>query len=565
MSKTENIKIPGTVERKEFVIKLDKEISECHKKGLCYSIQNEKNAPMNVKKDENLLEYTIEKSKNASDNHTNNWNKNIDNVTGYLKLPGLIKTGELKGLYVNIIDIDNEKAYKLFLGNESLEQITEKYKWVEQHKEPYYRTHITLVTTKPLPYLNERIVVNPKTGEILGIGVFSQHNQWVTGLHSINVKSGNIWELVDGGTKSYEVLTDEQYNEIYERIEGICKHHGITYGEGTTETLGSGFKQQQNEEQSGFNQQEEAQQQDEEFDLPTTNFIKYVVSCFLPYYVEPNRDKIVFNLSGMFAKEKISIKITKKIVETFIERTNDTDSSRIPTIVNSYKKADEGKKVEGFSGLKLYLGEELAEKFIDTVEEFTKNCHEKNRNEDIYEVASQYLISKFPMLTIRDTLEDDKDNILIYNNGYYSKQKSIEEIIFSVYSYDFKPYEAKYITYYLKFANIVDREDCDKNLHLINVKDGMYNYKSKELLPHDPKYLSLIQLPIKYDVTKKCPRFLKFIKESVAEPDQENLLNSIAYIPYRHNKKEIVNFLLGEGYNGKSLLLKGLSDYIFGK
>lgn len=51
-------------------------------------------------------------------------------------------------------------------------------------------------------------------------------------------------------------------------------------------------------------------------------------------------------------------------------------------------------------------------------------------------------MSKFPTLTIRD----NKDEILIYNNGYYSnKINDIREIIHSLYHYEFKQNEVNEI------------------------------------------------------------------------------------------------------------------------
>jgi hypothetical protein len=51
-------------------------------------------------------------------------------------------------------------------------------------------------------------------------------------------------------------------------------------------------------------------------------------------------------------------------------------------------------------------------------------------------------MSKFPILTI----QDNKDEILIYNNGYNSnKENDIREIIHSLYHYDFKQNEVNEI------------------------------------------------------------------------------------------------------------------------
>jgi len=55
-------------------------------------------------------------------------------------------------------------------------------------------------------------------------------------------------------------------------------------------------------------------------------------------------------------------------------------------------------------------------------------------------------------------------------------------------------------------------EELNKDYHLINFKNGLYNTKTKKLEPHDPKYLQTIQLNCNYDAKVQEPTtWLKFI------------------------------------------------------
>lgn len=558
---------------KEFREKLeDTNIIYC-RMGVPVCLFNNEGKPINVPPNTDLKNYTVKDSINAIKDNANDWkNRSMYNINGIYVLTGLVKEGKLNGKYFIGIETDTEKAYNTLLNGTTIEDFVAKFKWVEHHTKPYYKIHIFVVTDKPLPYLKETTIVD-KDGNSLGLGVFSEHNQWFASSPSVNHRSNCPWELLPNGIKSLDVLSDELYNELYQRIEHLCKTiGGFDYGkEIKPPVIYKEEKTAQEGNQSNNNTTNINDEVSDFYDTPTTNFCEYVTSCFVPYFEEPNRDKIVFILSGFFAKERINIKITKKIVELLQEKHNEKFDirdreiigSRTRVIVNSYKKVDNGDKVEGYSAIKVILGEELSEQLEERVQGFCKFYNTESRIQDLYEVTALDIMSNYPTLTLRESLNsDNKDEILIYNNGYYNKEKSIKEIIHSLYPFEFKRNDVNEIVEYIKYANVVNREACDTNLHIINTENGLYNYKSKELLPHDPKYPSLIQIPIAYDKTKKCPNFLKFINESVTPSDRGNCLNGLAYIFHRRNDKEVLNFLVGEGYNGKSLLISVMTHLL---
>ena len=41
-----------------------------------------------------------------------------------------------------------------------------------------------------------------------------------------------------------------------------------------------------------------------------------------------------------------------------------------------------------------------------------------------------------------------------------------------------------------------NREDFDKDLNIINMKNGLYNIQTGEFREHSPDYLSMIQIPV---------------------------------------------------------------------
>ena len=96
---------------------------------------------------------------------------------------------------------------------------------------------------------------------------------------------------------------------------------------------------------------------------------------------------------------------------------------------------------------------------------------------------------------------------------------------------------------------------------LINLKTGMFNTSDYQLLSHDPKYCSTIQIPIAYDPDASCPRFTQFVHE-VMDGDAERIavLQELAgYLLVPENPIHKAFFLYGEGANGKSIFLEILT------
>jgi len=124
--------------------------------------------------------------------------------------------------------------------------------------------------------------------------------------------------------------------------------------------------------------------------------------------------------------------------------------------------------------------------------------------------------------------------------GRDSRTKRIEEVIDLVTEFSKKPYE----------------ETNKEALVLINVKNGMLNWRTGELLPHDPKYHSLIQVPVEWKPDIESETLNKFLT-AVVPADEIPVLEEFAgylLIPDTGFAKCLV--FVGEGGNGKSTVLR---------
>ena len=99
-------------------------------------------------------------------------------------------------------------------------------------------------------------------------------------------------------------------------------------------------------------------------------------------------------------------------------------------------------------------------------------------------------------------------------------------------------------------------------MDLVNVENGMVRVEDGVLLPHDPKYLSVVQLPVWYDPAAACPNIEAFVASTFPN-DAHTLaweIPGVLMVPATWLQKAIL--LLGEGSNGKSTWLSLLVRFL---
>ncbi len=121
---------------------------------------------------------------------------------------------------------------------------------------------------------------------------------------------------------------------------------------------------------------------------------------------------------------------------------------------------------------------------------------------------------------------------------------------------DTKAWSTRLASEVVEFIRIDAPELPDRpQIDLVNVENGMVRVADGVLLPHDPKYLSAMQLPVKYDPDATCPSIDAFVA-AVFPVDAHALaweIPGVLMVPATWLQKAIL--LLGEGCNGKSVWL----------
>jgi P4 family phage/plasmid primase-like protien len=180
----------------------------------------------------------------------------------------------------------------------------------------------------------------------------------------------------------------------------------------------------------------------------------------------------------------------------------------------------------------------------------------KNKKEGTYLLA-KYIVKKYSIVTVGEKERE----FFVYQDGYYKPAENtlIFPEIQRILEHNVDK-NAKLETLH-KIADMtaVSRDIfSETDLDYIPLKNGVFNYKTKELLPHDPKYRFLYQLPVIYDPKATCPKTEAFF-DQVLTPEQRLTVEEwVGYCFLRNYMFKKAMIFVGEGDTGKTTLLEVL-------
>jgi len=102
----------------------------------------------------------------------------------------------------------------------------------------------------------------------------------------------------------------------------------------------------------------------------------------------------------------------------------------------------------------------------------------------------------------------------------------------------------------------------DSDLNIINMCNGLYNWRTEEFSAHTPSYKSRIQIPVMYDPNADCPTLREIIHDVFDARDREKFYEVLAYVLYRAYpiQKSIIFF--GPAGTGKSQMLDLIQNFV---
>ena len=178
---------------------------------------------------------------------------------------------------------------------------------------------------------------------------------------------------------------------------------------------------------------------------------------------------------------------------------------------------------------------------------------------DPIEEAVRLLMAKHRFATIWENKE-----ILYYDEdkGVYVKdgERLIEEEVDRTFGFDVRSAGISEIMKIIMRKTYKNLDEFDTDLNIVNLKNGLFNLRTKEFMQHTPDYYSLNQKPIVYNPYARPKLFLKFLKEVLYLQEIRTAVELIAYTFVRKNIFDHYFILIGIGANGKSVFVGVLSN-----
>jgi len=193
----------------------------------------------------------------------------------------------------------------------------------------------------------------------------------------------------------------------------------------------------------------------------------------------------------------------------------------------------------------------------------------KRRGELLVKNIVDYIKLRCQFITVRDST-GRLPHIYAYEDGYYKLfgEDLIVQELKKILDNRNVPYKTRYkneILDYIKTENVVDRDEINPPKHLINLNNGIYNIKTKKLIPHNPNHYFLYKIPWNYKPKAECPKVMKYL-ESTLKPEFIKLTQEIfgycLMFDYRH---AAIFYLYGTGGNGKKIWTKMLEHMLGAK
>lgn len=180
-------------------------------------------------------------------------------------------------------------------------------------------------------------------------------------------------------------------------------------------------------------------------------------------------------------------------------------------------------------------------------------------------VMLTHILENFNIINCTGSEEDN----YIYENGYYKKSENLKNFVYSKLSQQDKHITSN-IRESLKVVAISEKINPDiinADTNIINFKNGIYDISKKELLTHNSKFISTIQINTSYVnynmISTKFQEslFFKYLSTSFNRELIPTIQEMFGYCLSSFTEAQKMFILLGEGKNGKSVFISVLNAF----
>ena len=147
--------------------------------------------------------------------------------------------------------------------------------------------------------------------------------------------------------------------------------------------------------------------------------------------------------------------------------------------------------------------------------------------------------------------------LYFYEDGVFQRHGAarVAHLAQAILDDDSRKHRIEETVNWISIETQTDPEKANQHAGLINVKNGMLNWQTGELLNHSPDYLSTIQLPVDFDPEVRCPKVEEFLLTTLPGDCIETILEWLGYLLIPSTKHQKALMCTGSGENGKSTFL----------
>jgi len=282
----------------------------------------------------------------------------------------------------------------------------------------------------------------------------------------------------------------------------------------------------------------------------------------------PNtRNELLFRTSCLMRQAKWSKDQAIKQIETVGWHGMEKETGGLQEIMNTINSAFNSNYTHSYKDE--FIAHNMSEVESQMIQQvYTKVIKERKDQDRVrFSTYEQEILLKHPYLR-----KNEIGIVFQYHEGVYrmlSDQEVSDMVLTGLFEDMLWGYRTK--------KNVSDKVAClisiipllvitDDKGYLINVKNGLLNIDTKELRPHTPDFVSLIQYPVVYDPSAKAPVWEKCLSEWMSGPEQEDkILLLQQFCGYCLSSSMLYDralFMVGDGGNGKSTFIDTIAMVI---
>jgi P4 family phage/plasmid primase-like protien len=162
-------------------------------------------------------------------------------------------------------------------------------------------------------------------------------------------------------------------------------------------------------------------------------------------------------------------------------------------------------------------------------------------------------------IVLKDTLD-----ILRFNGSFYEQdgENTIKQRVNYYLEDECTEHRIKEVLTFIKSYKYTDRRTLEPPDQLINLRNGTYDRKTKQLLPHNPEYHFLNELPINYQPGAKCDKILEFFQSLIDINDIPLIQEFFGDCLQRTYKFKRAFIFVGEKDTGKSQIVNIVEEFL---